>query len=116
MCAFTISFKCHEIQGLSSNNAVMHRTGSLKEATVLEFKLLQALIYRSIMYRVRNLKFATSKTLVNSVMKMMLCLTLCIFNFKKLNLLYLQQILPQFIILLVFRHVMNFRDVSNFFN
>ena len=36
-----------------------------------------------LVYKVRSLKFATSKALVNSMKKTMLCLKLGIFQFKK---------------------------------
>ena len=38
----------------------------------------------SLMYRVRNLKFATSKTLLNFIKKMIFCLKIGIFQFRKL--------------------------------
>ena len=45
----------------------------------------------------RNLKFATSKTLVNFMKKMMFLSKIGIFSSKSLNLLYSQQISPQLI-------------------
>ena len=63
---------------------------------------------------VRNLKFATSKTLVNAMKKMMLCLKLGNFSSKSCDLLFIQQSTSQFIFLSGFPHVANFRYVANF--
>ena len=46
----------------------------------------------------RSLKFAMYKTIGNSMKKMMLCLNLVYFSSKGIDLLYIQQIPPQFII------------------
>ena len=63
--------------------------------------------------RVRNLKFNTSKTLVNSMMKMMLCLKLGLFHLKNLDLLYIQQTLTQFTIFISISKCGEFRYVAN---
>ena len=55
------------------------------------------ILHLSILYRVRNLKFATTKILVNFIKKMMFCLIIGIFQFKSFDLLYIQQISPELI-------------------
>ena len=66
-------------------------------------------------YRVRNLKFATSKTLVNFMKKMMFLFKNWYFSVQKALIYYTfnKSHLNSFI-LLVFPHVANFRYVANF--
>ena len=66
-------------------------------------------------YRARNLKFATSKILVNCMTKMMICLEIDIFAVQKalIYCTFIKSHLNLFI-LLVFPHVANFRYVANF--
>ena len=82
----------------------------------ISFKILSQEIYRVKNLKfVRNLKFAASKTLVNSMKKRMLCLkTLYILvQIALINYTFNKSHLNSFI-LLVFPHVANFRYVANF--
>ena len=73
------------------------------------------LIKEMLKYRVRNLKFATSKTLVNFMKKMMFLSKNWYFSVQKALIYYtVNKSHHNSFILLVFSHVANFRYEANF--
>ena len=76
---------------------------------------LSVKIHNEIDGRVRNLKFATSKTLVNFMKKMMFLSKNWYFSVQKALIYYtVNKSHHNSFILLVFSHVANFRYVANF--
>ena len=83
-----------------------------EQKAVITFKKVEGL---SLSFRVRNLKFATSKTLVNFMKKMMFLSHNWYFSVQKALIYYtVNKSHHNSFILLVFSHVANFRYVANF--
>ena len=91
---------------------------SCQQSSVLAmYKLLEKSFHISafVVSRVRNLKFATSKTLVNLIKKMLFLSKNWHFSVQKALIYYTFNTSHQnSYILLVFSHVANFRYVANF--